>query len=113
MYDRRTEAAPVHVGLVVDTPRRAASVRRSLRGDRDGPAVRAWVTTAPEFATRPYDAVWQSPAGDMARTTELPAHWTGDRWTLLAPGCLTDPDALEMLDERVIGLVPLLRVVAR
>jgi hypothetical protein len=113
VYDRRTEAAPVHVGLVVDTPRRAASVRRGLRGDSDGAAVRAWVTTAPELAINPYDAVWLSPSGDATRTTELTAHWTGDRWDLLEPGCLADPDALEMLDERVIGFVPLLRVVAR
>jgi hypothetical protein len=113
VYDRRTEAAPVHVGLVVDTPRRAASVRRGLRGETDGTAVRAWVTTAPELATNPYDAVWLSASGDMARTTELPPHWTGDRWGLLAPGCLTEPDALEMLDERVIGFIPLLRAAAR
>ena len=59
------------------------------------------------------DAVWLSPSGDATRTTELTAHWTGDRWDLLEPGCLADPDALEMLDERVIGFVPLLRVVAR
>jgi len=111
VFDRRPEAAPLHVGLVVDTPRRAASVRRGLRGDADGAAVRAWVTTAPELATRPYDAVWLSPAGDMARTTELPAHWTGDRWGLLEPGCLADADVLEMLDERVLGFVPLLRAV--
>jgi hypothetical protein len=113
VYDGRTEAAPVHVGLVVDTPRRAASVRRSLRGDTDAAAVRAWVTTAPELATNPYDAVWLSPSMDVARTTDLPAHWTGERWDLLEPGCLAEPDALEMLDERVIGFVPLLRVVAR
>jgi protein involved in plasmid replication-relaxation len=111
VFERRDEAAPLHVGLIVDTPRRAASVRRSLRGDRDGTAVRAWVTTASEVATRPYDAVWLSPAGDMARTTELPAHWTGDGWTLLAPGCLADADALEMLDERMLRFVPLLRAV--
>jgi hypothetical protein len=90
VFDRRPEAAPLHVGLVVDTPRRAASVRRSLRGDPDGAAVRAWVSTVPELATRPYDAVWQSPSGDIVRTTELAAH-------LLEPGCLADADALEML----------------
>ncbi|HKX66066.1 MAG TPA: replication-relaxation family protein [Intrasporangium sp.] len=113
VYDSRPEAAPVHVGLVVDTPRRAASVRRSLRGDTDGKAVHAWVTIASDLATSPYDAVWLSPSMDVARTVDLAAHWTGDRWDLLAPGCLADPDALEMLDDRVIGFVPLLRAAAR
>lgn len=113
VYDGRPEAAPLHVGFVVDSPRRAASVRRGLRGDRDGIAVRVWVAMGSDLAAAPYDAVWLSPSLDVARTTELEPHWSGDPWDVLEPGCLADPDALEMLDERVIGFVPLLRAAAR
>lgn len=108
-YDRAPNPAPLHVGFVVDSPRRAASVRAGLRGaGAGGPVVAAWVVDEPALAADPYGAVWETPEGDRSAVVGFAPHWTGDPWPWLGPGDLADPDALEALDDRVLRAVPML-----
>jgi len=109
VYDRRAERAPLHVGLVVDSPRRAASVRARLRGDGgEGSVVTAWVVTESALALDPYGARWTTPDGAEASVVDFAPHWSGDPWPWLRPGDLVDPSALEALDDRVYRRIPML-----
>jgi len=109
VYDGRPVKAPLHVGLVVDSPRRAASVRMRLRGDGgEGSTVTAWVVTESALALDPYGARWTTPDGVEASVVDFAPHWAGDPWPWLRPGDLADPSALEALDDRVYRRIPML-----
>jgi len=109
IYDVRRYTAPLHVGFVVDSARRAASVRSRLRGtDKDDSVVTIWVVTEPALAADPYGAVWTTPGGTDARVVDFSPHWTGDPWPYLEPGDLADPTTLEILDDRVYRRIPML-----
>jgi hypothetical protein len=102
-------SAPLHIGFVVDSARRAASVRARLRGGgAEGSVVAAWVVSEPALTADPYGAVWTSPEGAEARVVDFAPHWTGDPWPWLRPGDLSDPAALEALDDRVLRAIPML-----
>ena len=110
-YDRAREPAPLHVGFVVDSRRRAASVRARLRGAEPDPGdsvVTAWVVDEPALVADPYGALWETPDGARSAVVGFAPHWTGDPWPYLEPGDLADPDALEALDDRVLRAVPML-----
>jgi hypothetical protein len=118
VYDGSPARAPLHVGFVVDSARRAASVRARLRGGEGGgapggSAVSAWVVAEPALAADPYGAAWTAPEGAEARVVDLAPHWSGDPWPWLRPGDLSDPAALEALDDRVYLAVPMLAGPAR
>jgi hypothetical protein len=118
VYDYSPDRAPLHVGFVVDSVRRAASVRARLRSARGGGApggtiVSAWVVAEPALVADPYAAVWTAPGGAEARVVDFAPHWTGDPWPWLAPGDLADPSALEALDDRVYLAIPMLAGPAR
>ena len=118
VYDGGPASAPLHVGFVVDSGRRAASVRARLRGAwgggaPGGSAVSAWVVAEPALAADPFGAVWTAPEGAEARVVDLAPHWTGDAWPWLRPGDLADPAALEALDDRVYLAIPMLAGPAR
>ena len=118
VYDASPARAPLHVGFVVDSARRAASVRARLRGGEGGgapggSAVFAWVVAEPALAADPYGAVWLAPGGDEARVVDLAPHWAGDPWPWRRPGDLADPAALEALDDRVYMAIPMLAGPAR
>ncbi len=109
VYDGRRVRAPLHVGIVVDSPRRAASVRARLRGGgADGSVVTAWVVAEPALTADPYAAAWTTPEGVEAPVVGFAPHWTGDAWPYLRPGDLSDPAALEALDDRVLRAIPML-----
>ena len=113
IYDYSPARAPLHVGFVVDSGRRAASVRARLRGAWGGGApggtvVSAWVVAEPALAADPFGAVWTAPGGAEARVLDFAPHWTGDPWPWLRPGDLSDPAALEALDDRVFLAIPML-----
>jgi hypothetical protein len=109
-YDRRDERAPLHVGFVVDSARRAASVRARLRGtDKEESATTAWVVTEASLTADPYGAAWTTPGGTEARLVDFAPHWTGNPWPYLAAGDLADPTTLEALDDRVYRRIPMLR----
>ena len=108
-YDGKARSAPVHVGFVVGSARRAASVRARLGGTaHDGSVVSVWVITESALSDDPYHAVWTAPDGTEARTVDFAAHWSGNPWGYLRAGDLADPTTLEVLDDRVIGWIPLL-----
>jgi len=118
LYDYLPARAPLHVGFVVDSARRAASVRARLRGalgegDAGGSAVSAWVVAEPALAADPYGAAWTAPGGAGARVVDFAPHWSGDPWPWLRPGDLADPAALEALDDRVYMAIPMLAGPAR
>ncbi len=72
IYDVRRYTAPLHVGFVVNSARRAASVRSRLRGtDKDDSVVTTWVVTEPALATDPYGAIWTTPGGTDARVVDF------------------------------------------
>ncbi len=107
LFARSQPIGPLHVGIVVDSARRLLSVRRILaRVDQPTGPIRVWLTTEPALAADAHAAVWSSPEGTERRTVDLEAHWVGDPWPLLGEGCLAEGDGLEVLDERVMGLVP-------
>ncbi len=109
VYDSRPVKAPLHVGFVVDSARRAASVRARLRGsEKEGSIVTAWVVTESAIASDPYQAVWSTPEGAEARVVDFAPHWTGNAWPYLQPGELADPTTLEALDDRVYRRIPML-----
>ena len=117
VYDSSPARAPLHVGFVVDSARRAASVRARLRGGEGGgvpggSAVSAWVVAEPALAADPYGATWTTPDGAEARVVDFAPHWTGDPWPWLRPGDLSDPAALEALDVSVLRAIPMLAGVA-
>ena len=109
-YGRRDGRAPLHVGFVVDSPRRAASVRARLRGtDKEESVVTTWVATEAALTADPFGAFWTTPGGSEARVVDFAPHWTGNPWPYLAPGDLADPTTLEVLDDRVYRRIPMLR----
>ncbi len=113
-YDGRDERAPLHVGFVVDSARRAASVRARLRGtEKDESVVTAWVVTAAALTADPYGAIWTTPDGTAARLVDFAPHWIGDPWPYLHSGDLADPTTLEVLDDRVYRAIPMLAAVTR
>ncbi len=103
------ERAPLHVGFVVDSGRRAASVQARLRGSgAEGSVVTAWVVAEPALVADPYGALWTTPEGTEAPVVDFAPHWTSDPWPWLRPGDLSDPAALEVLDDRVLRAIPML-----
>ena len=110
MYWSVKETNVLHVGIVVESQRRAHAVRRALRSSEAemAKAVRVWVTTEAELTADPHGAVWISPAVDAIRTIDLERHPFDEPWPILMPLCLATPDALEVLDERVVAAVPVL-----
>lgn len=115
-YGGGRDVAPLHVGLVVDSARRAASVRARLRATESaaaGSTVTAWVVAEPDLSAEPYGAVWTAPGGAEARVVDLAPHWRGDPWPWLRPGDLADQAALEALDDRVYRAIPMLAGPAR
>jgi len=108
-FSRSSEDPPIHVGIVVDSARRAASVGRLIaRSDRPHPPVGVWVSAEAALTADSLRAIWTSPAGASVRTVDLAAHWGADPWPLLSPGCLGGPDGLDGLDERVFAAIPAL-----
>jgi hypothetical protein len=112
-FSRSTEP-PIHLGIVVDSARRAASLGRGIsRTDHSHGPIQVWLAAWDGLARDPLHATWTSPAGDRVRTVDLAPHWTGDPWPPLVPGCLAQPDGLEGLDERVFEAIPALTPFAR
>jgi hypothetical protein len=110
----RSAEPPIHLGIVVDSARRAASLGRLIsRTDRRQGPIQIWLGPWDGLARDPLRATWTSPAGERVRTLDLVPHWTGDPWPPLVPGCLAQPDGLEGLDERVFEAIPALVPFAR
>jgi hypothetical protein len=110
----RSADPPIHLGIVVDSTRRAASLGRTIgRADHPRGPIQVWLAPWDGLARDPLRATWTSPAGEHVRTVDLAPHWTGEPWPPLVPGCLAQPDGLEGLDERVFEAIAALAPFAR
>ena len=99
--------SPVNVAIVVESPRRAASIARLLRAAPAG-GVTAWISQASELSRHAYVAQWVGPDGRRVSTTELPgepASGLGVVGTL----CLLDADAADAFEPFAAREVPILR----
>ena len=99
------EDLPVNIGIVVESTRRAALVRRGIEGVG---VHNVWVTTSAELVATPYDADWTAPDGRRRRTADLPGEAVagilvvGDR-------CLLDLDGADIFELSAIEPVQALR----
>ena len=110
----RSADPPIHLGIVVDSTRRAASLGRTIgRADHPRGPIQVWLAPWDGLASDPLRATWTSPAGEHVRTIDLAPHSTGEPWPPLVPRCLAQPDGLEGLDERVFEAIPAVAPFAR
>ena len=95
---RHREDEVTNVGIVVESPRRSASIQRRLRASALlQPAV--WIGLADELLSDPLGAHWLGLGGDRHRTVDLPSSsGAGASVTLLGPLCLLDPEGLEAFE---------------
>ncbi len=105
----RTPDLAVHVGFVVGSHRRARTVHALARSRGSvAPGVLVVTATADELEADPFGARWAD--GSTSWTTrELPPIADPVDWSILAPGCLADPDHLAAFDDRASDMLPGLR----
>jgi hypothetical protein len=97
----------VNVGIVVDSARRSASIRRSI--ERVGArGLHVWVAISTELLAAPYRGPWTAPDGRRRQTVDLPAETVGQT-PVVGPLCLLDPDAADVFEPAAIQVVPALR----
>jgi hypothetical protein len=104
---------PVNVGFVVDSERRARTVHE-LVSHRGGPDSRMTFLTAIDEQLRrdPLGATWTG--GSLQRPTrDLVPVSTGVSWPIVTPGCLSDAEAIAVLDDRGLSMLPELQRAAR
>jgi hypothetical protein len=102
-----------NVGIVVESPRRAAAIRSSLKHRverfekdyRQPYAFPTWVAVTDEVIADPFGAVWQSPMGDEATVLTMPPCELHYPLPILAPPALTQDGALGSLDDRVLAVI--------
>lgn len=99
--------APVVVGIVVESARRAASVMRLLRTERAG-AVTAWISDAAELFANAYLAEWAGPDGRRLSTIDLPSEPASGSLVFGAL-CLLDVDGADAFEPFAALDVPALR----
>lgn len=68
LFDGQTES--VNVGFVVESPRRADSIRRAIAGVAARGHV--WVAASTELVADPYNGLWTAPDGRQRPTVDLP-----------------------------------------
>ncbi|HEV8699198.1 MAG TPA: replication-relaxation family protein [Candidatus Limnocylindrales bacterium] len=96
----------VNVGIVVESARRSASIRRAIeRAGARGPHV--WVATSTELLAAPYQGPWTAPDGRRCRTVDLPAEAVSET-PVVGALCLLDPDAADVFEPSAIEVVPAL-----
>jgi hypothetical protein len=76
VYWRGKERQVLHVGIVVESQRRAMLCDGSCAHppSRWPRAIRVWVTTEAELTADPHGAVWISPSVEAIRTIDLGPH---------------------------------------
>ena len=100
------------LGIIVESARRAAAIRSSLRHRQERfEQVQKpfefpiWVAVTDEVVADPYGAVWQSPMGDEATVLTMPPCELHYPLPILAPPALIPPGALGSLDDRVLAVI--------
>ncbi|MGH2427347.1 MAG: replication-relaxation family protein, partial [Candidatus Limnocylindria bacterium] len=101
----------MHVGFVVESPRRAAALAYRLRRWLDEyelpghKKASCWVTTAAELMADPFGAIWRAPDGQRLATREMASFETEWELPRLGPLCLLTDDGPEALDDRLLTAV--------
>jgi hypothetical protein len=101
---------PVNVGFVVDSERRARTLHE-LVSSRGRPEIGMSFLTAVGDKLRrdPLGATWTD--GHLYRPTrDLVPISIGVSWPILAPGCLSDAEAISALDDRGLSMLPELQL---
>ncbi len=99
--------SPVNVGIVVDSARRSASIRRAI--ERVGArGLHVWVAMSMELLAGPYHAPWTAPDGRRCRTIDLPAERLAET-PVVGALCLLDPDGSDRFESSAIEVVPALQ----
>lgn len=96
-----------NVGIVVESARRSASIRRAIEGVRER-GLHVWVATSTELLAAPYHGPWTAPDGRRCRTVDLPAEKVIET-PVVGTLCLLDPDAADVFEPSAIEAVPALR----
>lgn len=105
---RQREAS---LGIVVESARRAAAIRSSLRhreerlGHAERSAFQTWIAVADDVVAGPFRAVWQSPTGDEETVLTMPPCDLHYPLPILAPPALTQVGTLGSLDDRVLDAI--------
>lgn len=98
---------PVNVGIVVESARRSASIRRAI--ERVGArGLHVWVATSTELLAAPYHSPWIAPGGRRCQTVDLPAEMVSQT-PVAGALCLLDPDGTDIFEPSKIEVVPALR----
>jgi hypothetical protein len=108
----RHPSEPVNVGFVVDTPRRARTVRAAAEIAAAQARVAVMTALDRELRAHPFEAHWTDDHGQR-RTRHLEAAGLDAGWPILTPGCLLDRDAREILDPGWLDELPDLRSLRR
>jgi hypothetical protein len=101
-----------NLGLVVESGRRSAAVRASLRPRlerlqdwRKEPPIPCWVAVSGELLADPFGAIWRSPDGGEATVLTMPPHELQHELPILSTPALLDDDAPEALDDRALEAI--------
>lgn len=104
------ERKAVNLGFVVDSPRRAAALRASLRvsevgwGDPD-PRLVCWVVVSAELMADPFGAGWRTPGGRQADVLSMPLAELEAPLPILSVPALLDEQAAAALDDRALPVL--------
>lgn len=105
----RDPGLSLHVGFVVESERRARAIHE-LANTRAGAAGALNFVTAIDVPLRrdPLGGLW-SDGRSVRSTRDLSPISANALWPILAPGCLSDGEALAALDDRGTQILPALR----
>lgn len=97
----------VNVGIIVESARRAASIRRAI--ERVGArGLRVWVATSTDLLAAPYHGPWMATDGRRCHTADLPGEAVIGTLVVGAL-CLVDPEGPDLFEPTAIEAVPALQ----
>ena len=101
----------VNIAIVVESPKRVASIRRVVEpASTEGAPVR--ISVAADLMADPYGSTWTSSYDRRLRTTELPGGAGSDN-ALFGALCLLEVESLEAFDGSAVATFPALAHFAR
>jgi hypothetical protein len=96
-----------NIGIVVESARRSASIRRAIEGV-GGRGLHVWVATSTDLLAAPYHGPWTAPDGRRCQTVDLPAE-TVSETPVVGALCLLDPDGTDLFEPSALEVVPALQ----
>lgn len=112
-YSNPLNRAPgANLGLVVESGRRSAAVRASLRPRLDRfkewhkqTPIPCWIAVSAELFADPFGAIWRSPDGREATVLTMPPHELKYPLPILSAPAFLDDDGPEALDDRALEAI--------